>query len=94
MPAEPVVVRGALSFGLKAFAKAMHFNGLIETSWGDSQLDGLGTMVGAWACDEEARREDVALGETELMREIVRYNEIDCRVMEEIVHHLRANHYR
>ncbi len=90
--AEPVVVRGALSFGLKAFAKAMHSNGLIETSWGDSQLDGLGAMVGAWACDEEARREGVALGETELMREIVRYNEIDCRVMEEIVHYLRTNH--
>src|SRR5690606_19087247 len=36
--AEPVVVRGALSFGLKAVAKALHSHGLIETSWGDSKV--------------------------------------------------------
>ena len=37
MWAEPVVVRGALAFGLKAVAKALHRHGLIKTSWGDGQ---------------------------------------------------------
>ena len=31
---EPVAVRGALNFGLKSFARALHSHGLIETSLG------------------------------------------------------------
>ena len=89
---EPVVVRGALSFGLKTFARAMQANGLIKASWEDSQLDGLGAMVGAWACDEEALDKGVKLFEVPLMRDIGRYNEIDCKVMEEIVRRLRTHH--
>ena len=34
---EPIVVRGALNFGLKSFARAMHSHGLIQTSWGDTK---------------------------------------------------------
>ena len=48
---EPVVVCGALNFGLKAFAKAMHSHALIQTSWGNTKVDGLGAMTGAWWCD-------------------------------------------
>ena len=58
---EPVVVRGALNFGLKTFARAMHSHGLIETSWGDTKVDGLGAMTGAWWCDEEAGNRGVSL---------------------------------
>jgi hypothetical protein len=89
---EPVVVRGLLSFGLKAFAKAMHAHGLIEKSWGDSQVDGLGAMVGAWSCATEAGEKGVTLNELPLMREIADYNEVDCKVMMEILAHLRAHH--
>ena len=89
---EPVVVRGALSFGLKAFARAMHAHGLIETSWGDSQVDGLGAMVGAWRCDAEAREHGLRLMDIDLMREIAEYNEVDCKVMMEILAYLRAHH--
>ena len=49
MREEPVVVRGALGFGLKAVANAMHARGLIETSWADSPVDGLGAMGGCMA---------------------------------------------
>ena len=89
---ETVVVRGALSFGLKAFAKALHGHGLIETSWGDSQVDGLGAMVGAWACDAEARERGVPMTDVGLMHEIAEYNEVDCRVMMEILTYLREHH--
>ena len=92
MREEPVVVRGALGFGLKTVANAMHLQGLIETNWADSQVDGLGAMVGVWRCDEEARRRGVPLTSVPLMDEIARYNEIDCKVMMEIVRYLRANH--
>ena len=89
---EPVVVRGALSFGLKAFARAMYDCGLIETSWGDSKVDGLGAMTGAWWCDTEAEVNGGKLTDIDLMQDIAAYNEVDCKVMMEIVRYLRANH--
>ena len=89
---EPVVVRGALNFGLKSFARAMHSHGLIETSWGDTKVDGLGAMTGAWWCDEEAGNRGVSMIDTDLMQEIARYNEVDCKVMMEIVRSLRMCH--
>ena len=92
MREEPVVVRGALGFGLKAVANAFHSHGLVETDWADSPIDGLGAMVGAWRCDEEAQRKGVPMTELPLMKEIAHYNEVDCKVMMEIVRYLRANH--
>ena len=90
--AEPVVVRGAFGFGLKEIAKTLHGHGLIETSWEDSEVDGQGAMVGAVHCDREAAEKGIRLADTELMQEIRRYNEVDCRVMQEILEYLRANH--
>ena len=92
MRGEPVTVRGALGFGLKAVAKAMHSHGLIETDWADSQVDGLGAMVGAWRCDTEAQQKGMPMTELPLMGDIAAYNEVDCRVMMEIVFYLRTNH--
>ena len=85
-------MQGAFGFGLKAVAKAMHQHGLIETVWGDGPTDGLGAMVGAWWCHHEARRECVSMCTLGLMREIESYNEVDCRMMWEVLQYLR--HYR
>ena len=62
---EPVVVRGALGFGLKAVANA-YSHGLIETDWAESPIDGLGAMVGAWRCDGEAREQGVPMSQLPL----------------------------
>ncbi|MDQ6858498.1 MAG: hypothetical protein M3Z65_05830, partial [Chloroflexota bacterium] len=88
----PVVVRGARSFGLKAVARAMRSHGLIETEWGEGLADGTGAMAGAWAAAEIAARDGGDLGAVELMRDVSRYNEIDCRVMAEVLDHLRREH--
>ena len=92
MHEEPVVVRGALGFGLKTVANALSSHGLIATDWADSPIDGLGAMVGAWRCDGEARKKGVPMAELPLMGEIAGYNEVDCKVMMEIVGYLRSNH--
>ena len=89
---EPVVVRGAHGFGLKAVAKAMRVLELIKTEWGDGPTDGLGAMIGAWWCVHEAERLGVPMLELELMRQIRDYNEVDCRTMMEIVAYLRREH--
>jgi len=92
MKAQPVVVHGALAFGLKAVAQALHQHGLIQTCWESGPTDGLGAMIGAWSCAREAFDKSVRLGEIPLMREIENYNEVDCRVMMEIMTFFRNNH--
>ncbi len=90
--AEPVVVRGALGFGLKSMAQAMHAEGLIETSWPEGIPDGLSAAVGAWRSQEDAAALGVPLAEAPLMQDIAAYNEVDCKVVMEIVRYLRAQH--
>ncbi|MGH7229701.1 MAG: hypothetical protein ACREIH_10885, partial [Nitrospiraceae bacterium] len=87
---QPVTVRGAFGFGLKAVAKAMHRAGLIETNWGDGPTDGLGAMVGAWWCNAESSRQSESMRDMDLMKSIEAYNEVDCRVMAELLHFLRT----
>jgi hypothetical protein len=90
--AAPVVVRGARSFGLKAVARAMKSHDLIETEWGEGLADGTGAMAGAWAAADLAAKNGGELAAVELMREVSHYNEIDCRVMAEVLDHLRREH--
>jgi len=90
--AEPIVVRGALAFGLKALAQAMRNLGLIETKWESGPVDGLGAMVGALWCADQATKTGLSLSQIDLMRGIQAYNEVDCKVMMEIVRYLRRNH--
>lgn len=92
MREEPIVTREALNFGLKSVAKAMSSLELIQTDWGNSQVDGLGAMVGAWRCQEEAQSKGVSMASLPLMQEIADYNQIDCKAMMDIIRYLRANH--
>jgi hypothetical protein len=89
--AEPVSVTGAFNFGLKAIAKAMHAAGFIPTTWGDGPTDGLGAMIGTWSAARAAAAAGTAMSQHPLMLEIARYNEVDCRVMVEVLTWLRAN---
>ena len=90
---EPVVVRGAHGFGLKAITNALHGAGLVETRWRTGPADGLGAMVGAWWCQNEVAQGRAArLMDLDLMKEIRDYNEVDCKAMMEIVRYLRENH--
>ena len=44
-------------------------------------------MVGAWRCEEEAAHRGIRLIDTLLMLDIAEYNEVDCKVMQEILHY-------
>jgi len=87
-----VAVKGAGAFGLKAVAKALHGQGLIATHWQDGPADGLGAMVGAWLADRESRATGADLRAHPVLRDIGRYNEIDCRAMRDVIDYLRRNH--
>jgi hypothetical protein len=88
---EPVIVRGPMGFGLKTFARSLKRHGLIETDWGESVSDGLGAMVAAWSCAEEAERRGCRLDQVDLMADVQAYNEVDCRVMMEAITSLRRS---
>ena len=90
--AEPVAIRGSHNFGLKSVAKALNSLNLINLDWPKGPTDGLGAMVGAWWCDQEAQSRGCTLSDIPLMNEIKAYNEIDCLAMKEIVYYLRKNH--
>jgi hypothetical protein len=87
--AQPIVVKGAFSFGLKPIARAMHTHGLIQTHWGEGLADGAGAMAGAWSAAADSRARGRPLNESPVIHEIARYNEVDCRVMAEILDYLR-----
>ena len=87
--AEPIVVKGAFSFGLKSIARAMKAHGLIQTEWGEGLADGAGAMAGAWAAAADSRARGRSMRDSPVMTEIARYNEVDCRVMAEILDYLR-----
>jgi hypothetical protein len=89
--AEPVAVTEAFNFGLKAIAKAMYDAGFIQTTWKDGPTDGLGAMIATWSAAREAVARGLPLSQHELMVEVGHYNEVDCRVIAEILEWLRAH---
>ena len=88
----PVVVKGAFNFSLKSIAGALHELGYINTKWeSDGIADGLNAMVKALECSEEAKLRDIDMDEMPIMKQIIKYNEIDCKVLLEILSFLRHN---
>lgn len=90
--AEPFVVLGSFGFGLKTVATAMRKLGVIDIEWDSGPTDGLGAMVGAWQGAQQALHDGVSMQSNALIQEISKYNEVDCKVMAEILLYLRKNH--
>ena len=90
---EPIGIRGCLSYGLKEIANSFYNHGFISTIWDSSSscVSGIDASVGAFTAWNEAKQKQLSLIQIPLIREIERYNEIDCKVLEEIIRHLRIN---
>ena len=82
---EPIVVRGAFSYSLKAVSRALYHHKYIQTLWRDDVVDGKDAMIRAWMCyqPEHSHQKKEVLGNIE------HYNYVDCKVMEEIVSFIR-----
>ena len=85
---EPIVLKGCFKFGLKDIAKAMRKHGMIQASIGSSCNSGMMAMVKAWQCYQSSANPAVS----DIMLDISRYNEFDCKVLWEILTYLRTNH--
>ncbi len=87
---EPVTIQGALNFSLKSVAKAFYAQGLIKTTWDDGPIsDGLTAMVHAKKVYENLHSASGnIINSNPIMREIMRYNEVDVKTLCEILFYL------
>lgn len=79
---EPITVKGAYNYRLKTITNAMKKNGLIDIQWNDDMDSGFSAMM-------EAVKYYNGKGDID---KIIKYNEIDCKAVFEIVKYLRRNH--
>jgi hypothetical protein len=89
----PIIPKGALGFGLKEVARAMYQNKLIESLWNAENpcSNGLESMVIFKHIRDKAETEGKDIRQVPLMKDIIDYNELDCKVMWEILAFLRRD---
>jgi len=86
---EPIVIKGALNYSLKTIANTMYNHGMIKTKWNNSSIcnNGLDALLIA-----NQLYENNSIVKLDNMKEIAIYNEVDCKVLYEILNYLRINH--
>lgn len=91
---EPIVINNCMSYSLKDVAKAMQQHGFIETSWdmGSECIDGQSAMIAAKRAQDFAKEQGVSMVHVPLMKQIIKYNEVDVKVLAEVLFYLRKNH--
>ena len=91
---EPVTVKDAFDFSLKSIAKALKNHNLINSVWDTSSAcsNGLNAMILANNLyDKNIINPNYKINNNCIMKEIIYYNEIDCKVMWEIHKLIREN---
>lgn len=85
---EPFVIKGAYNFTLKEISKALYSYGHIETLWKNvgSCTNGISAMTVAFYCYNNNK--DVT--QNVKMKEVIKYNECDVKVMYEILEYFRS----
>lgn len=83
------VVSDTFGYGIKQIGKTLHKAGKISTVWLDN-VDGGGAMVAAWKADEICIRDSCTFTDIGFIKDMVKYNYIDCKVMQEIITYLRS----
>lgn len=91
---EPIVINGCMSFSLKDVARAMRSHQMISTSWDTKSVcvDGQSAMIAARQAHLTACEKKVSMKAIPVMQEIIRYNEVDVKVLSEIITYLREHH--
>ena len=85
---EPIAIKGVFNYGLKSIAKQMKKYGMIQTCFESECKNGMMAMVKVWNCYNNTKDPI----NSPIMRDIVKYNEFDCRVLYDIIKYIRNNH--
>ena len=91
----PIIIKGAYNFSLKTISKALYKLNKIETLWDDNSdlestesglcLNGLDSMYISIDANNWALKNNRSLLYHQQMNNVIKYNEIDCKVMWEIL---------
>jgi hypothetical protein len=89
---EPIIVKDVYGFGLKPIAKQMKKFGYIDSVWCEDSAcqSGLQAMIVAAKSAEKSYRDNVNFSTLPEIKDVIRYNEIDCKVVQEILIYLRT----
>jgi len=93
---EPIVIKGAMNFSLKEVSKAMYNLKLIETTW-ENKIDttcsnGQDALYLGIKLYDNLELNSKLLEDNVILNEITKYNEVDCKVLYEIINYLRKKH--
>ena len=79
-----------MSFGLKGYINEMNKLGFIELEWDtDGYSNGMAPMIDMFQC---LKGEPKRIEETDIFKNTIKYNEVDCKSVYEIVNYLRQYH--
>lgn len=82
-----IFILGALNFSLKTVAKKMYEYNMINTIWEDSEcMNGEDAMFKSW---QMYIKNDI---KNDTFNDIIKYNEVDCKTLFEMLNFLRNNH--
>ncbi len=83
---EPIVIKGCLNFKLKHISKALYNHGFISTTWDDDIDDGVDAMIKM----VQAGKSKKPLSKQPVIKSVIKYNETDCKVLQEILTYIRS----
>lgn len=91
---EPIVLNGCFSFGLKYVANIMKQHNMIQTTWTSSCTDGRTAMITAYQAHQNALTTHTTMQDSPLIHDLIIYNEVDVKVLHEILSYLRTHHIK
>jgi hypothetical protein len=90
---EPIVIKGAFGFSLKDIANAMYKNNMIKTCWPINESIKCANGQDALLLGINLYKENNIVREDNNILKVIRdYNEVDCKVLFEIIEYLRSTH--
>lgn len=93
---EPITIKGCMSYGLKEVASTFNKHGFIQTKWDTKSIcsNGSSAMLFAYRAHKIAYEHKMSMVNTDIMKEIIKYNEVDVKVIYEIITFLRQKHVK
>lgn len=89
---EPIVIQGCFNFKLKSVAKAMYEHGFISSLWEESKItNGQNALIYTVNADQIALKQKIPMIHMPIVQAVVKYNEMDVKVLQEILHYLRSH---
>lgn len=87
---EPIGIKGAFGYSLKSVGNALYKLGYIESKWPESNIsNGQNTLFAAGEYYLKKNEKKITNEDKKTFNDIINYNEIDCKMIWEVVEFLR-----